>query len=356
MKCAFVNLGKHFGGVENYLIIIVKEWIEEGNEALLVVKKDSQFAKRMADECPNVELIQVDYKISDFIKVKKKIKQEKVEIIDINGINSGIFMYGIKKVKKITTVHSNSEMDRIDKSFLIRKLFVTAEKVCLKKSKQIIAVSEAIKELLITRGVKAEKIEVVHNGVKKIDYTEEEMKKSEDKTKICFVGRLEKVKGCEYLLKALNELKSTEAKFECDIFGDGSLKESLENYVSDNDLNAYVNFKGFSSQIRRVLPQYDVVVLPSLYEAFPLTIPEAMNANVLVVCSNAGGMPYIIKDNINGYVFEKCDYKALSNILYKISSSKCDRYKIIETAYSEFIEKYTEEVMVSNTFNVLYTL
>lgn len=354
MKCAFVNLGKHFGGVENYLLTLVAKWIKEGNEGVIIAKSNTQFAKAVHEKLKNARIIEVDYKISDFIRVKKILKKEQIELIDINGINSAFFMYGINKnVKKITTVHSNAEMDRIDKSKFVRKLFLKIEKMCLKKSEKIIAVSEAIKNLLVCRGINADKISVIHNGVKKIDYPQEN-KKQDGTVRICFVGRLEKVKGCEYLLRALKIIKNNQDSFHCDIYGDGSLRTLLEEYVIKNEMNAQVSFKGFNNNIRTLLCKYDVIVLPSLYEAFPLTIPEAMNAKTLVVCSDVGGMSYIIKDKSNGFLFKKGDYTELAEILDSICNGKVNVKKITDIAYKEFEELYTVEVMTKNTFDFLY--
>lgn len=162
------------------------------------------------------------------------------------------------------------------------------------------------------------------------------------------MGRLEKVKGCEYLISALKRLKNVD--YICDIYGDGSLLEKLKELAAGDDK---IHFMGFSSKVRKVLPQYDVLVLPSLYEAFPLTIPEAMNAKVLLVCSNVGGIPYIIENQVNGYLFDMGNVEQLGTILERIAKNPKEQIQIIEQAYDDFKHSYTEEVMIKKTFGVL---
>lgn len=43
MKCAFIDLGKHFGGAENYLLVLIERWVAAGNEAVVLTKKKSKF-------------------------------------------------------------------------------------------------------------------------------------------------------------------------------------------------------------------------------------------------------------------------------------------------------------------------
>lgn len=357
MKCAFINLGKHYGGAEHYLLTIVTRWVELGHDAVVIAKKQSLFLDYLSKKLPEVKKIAVDYCLKDIKMVRNIMNDENVDVFNVNGINSGIFanLVNVKKAPRITTVHSNAEMDRADRSFFIRKLFVMAENYCLMKSNQIIAVSEAIKKILVNRGLKEDTITVIENGIRTIDYPVRSYREKEDEElRICYVGRLEKVKGCEILLRALNEIKNL--NFKCDIYGEGSLKGKLMNYAAENEMLDNVNFMGFSDKIRELLSQYDALVLPSLYEASPLTIPEAMNARTLLVCSNVGGIPWIIKDGINGYLFEKEDYQKLSEIISYIYDYPEKQSEILNTAYTEFMEKYTEDIMIENTFSVFYSM
>ncbi len=353
MKCAFINLGKHFGGAENYLCTLVQSWMAAGNEAIVIVRQGSTFSNFIRQKTKELHIVEVTFSIFDLIRTRKLFEKENIDVVDINGINSGVFVsLAAIRTPRVTTVHSNSDMDRIEKPFFVRKAFTFAENYCLKKSQMIIAVSGSIKGLLISRGIRDNLISVVNNGIKLIHYPERSFRVSAAEVlKICYVGRLEKVKGCEHLIRALALLESY--NYQCDIYGDGSLRETLISFAEQKQISHKIRFMGFSDHIRECLPNYDVLVLPSLYEAFPLTIPEAMNAKTLLVCSNAGGIPEIIKDGKNGYLFKKGNAAALAAVLKKIYEDGSGQKELITNAYNDFINNYTEDIMIKKTFSIL---
>ncbi len=351
MKCAFIDLGKDFGGAENYLFTLIKKWIQVGNEAIIIVRSNSKFEETLL----NSELKSITYGVSfnceDIIKIKKLLLSKKIDVLHINGINSGVFSSLMNlNIRKITTVHSNAVMDRVNKPKIIQNIFLKLENWNLNKSSKIIVVSKEIERLLVSRGVTKDKIVFIPNGVEKINYPKKQYRKDAKQTlKICYVGRLEKVKGCEYLILALQELR--EINYICDIYGDGSCVNDLKEIARKCDDK--IRFMGFSRSIREDLTKYDVLVLPSLYEAFPLTILEAMNARVLLVCSDVGGIPYIIEDGENGYLFKAKQINELTDLVRKIYYNPLDQISIVEKAYNYFISNYTENIMLEKTITVL---
>ena len=78
-----------------------------------------------------------------------------------------------------------------------------------------------------------------------------------------------------------------------------------------------------------------------------------MNAKVLLVCSNVGGIPYIIENQVNGYLFDMGNVEQLGTILESIAKNPKEQIQIIEQAYDDFKHSYTEEVMIKKTFGVL---
>lgn len=354
MRCAFLNLGRHYGGAEYYLISLITAWLEAGNDAIILAKKRSEFAKRATDIFGKSRILCVDYTFKDLRNAKRFLLENDVDIIHINGINSGLFIWAIGiNTPKVTTVHSDANMDRIDKPFVLRKLFVMAENFCLKKSNKIIVVSEAIKNSLVSRNISVKKIIKINNGIQVIDYPKRNVRNDPNSVlKVCFVGRLEEVKGCKYLLQALKLCK--DCSISCDIYGDGSQKNNLEQLTRKLNIEHMVCFKGYTNVIRDLLPNYDVLVMPSLFEASPLTIPEAMNARTLVVASEVGGIPFIIDEKENGYMFPAKDYEKLASILQEIYINPDEQQNIIEKAYEDFINNHTFDAMKNRTLNVLF--
>ncbi len=351
MKIAFVDLGRHYGGIEIYILSLAKAWKEMGHSCMILARKDSAFHRKLVQSGFEKELCPVGFDWKSIKAAKKRMIEEQIDLIHMNGINSGVFVSLLHlPVKRVATVHGNAVYDRADKNILIQKLFLWLENQTLKKCEKIISVSLAIKDILVKRGIDENKITVIYNGIEEYVYEEPEQATTET-FPICFVGRLEKVKGCEYLIKALSQIK--DKNFRCDMYGEGSLKEELMQLAKELQIEDKIVFKGFSDSIRRVLNQYKVLVLPSLYEAFPLTLMEAMNARTLVICSDAGGMPEIISHRENGLRFPVGNSGELAKELIWVMEHPDDVHKMKERAYVKFEKEYTQVVMQEKTFRLL---
>lgn len=351
MNILFVDLGKHLGGAEKYIQELVVFWAEAGNSCHIVARRESKFFHALTGyEKANV--FPVSWNLQSIFAIRKYVRREKIDIIHINGINSGIFVNLANfSIPTVTTVHSNAYYDRINRKEIIRKIFVWLENVCLKKTNRIIVVNEAIKENLIERKVDEGKIEVIENGIFVKNYSD--LRKSRECVKICFVGRLEKVKNVNVLIEALSKILAKQ-KWECDILGEGTEKTFLIELVKANGLESRVKFLGYVPNVREEIINYDILVLPSVYEASPYSIIEAMNAKTVVVCSNVGGMKYMIDSGKTGVVFPVKDSDTLASILCDLIENEEKRNRISESAYREFEERFVFERMASRTSEVLF--
>lgn len=147
---------------------------------------------------------------------------------------------------------------------------------------------------------------------------------------ILFSGKLIPQKRPMDLLKAFHELKKEHFSASLVFVGDGSLKNKLENYVKNINLEQ-VFFMGFKNQTE--LPEFyamsDVFVLPSEQEPWGLVVNEAMCFGLPVVVSDkvgAGGD--LVKEGDNGYIFQFGDYLALKEMLRLVLSDDNKRKKM----------------------------
>ena len=100
----------------------------------------------------------------------------------------------------------------------------------------------------------------------------------------------------------------------------------------------------------------DLVVVPSINEAFGITILEAFALGKLVIASNAGAIPELVVDNDTGFLFPVNNSKILSNkILFAMENP--DLCNIISNnAYQFYRGNYTIEAMCSSIFSHFYFL
>lgn len=155
---------------------------------------------------------------------------------------------------------------------------------------------------------------------------------------VIYVGRLDKEKGIEYLIRAAKSIPA-----EVYILGGGDYKKELEKIVKELKLKN-VHFVGYFgseniNEMREFYQRTNVVVVPStVKEAFGLVILEAMACSTPVVASRIGGIPNIVKDGKTGFLVPPRSAKDIAEKVNKIVSD--DRLRI---AMGERCRKLIEE-------------
>ena len=179
----------------------------------------------------------------------------------------------------------------------------------VKESDRVLVWSEHEKKSLLEYyDAKSSAIKIVTQGINSdLFYPEfrERKKIKKDVLKIIFVGRLEPLKGLTTIIKSLSELNDLD--ISVNIFGGDVVigeTERLMNLSSDFGVRNKINFLGPVN--RESLPnlyrKHDLLVMPSFYESFGLSILEAQSSGLPVIASNVGGISTIVKDDFTGYL------------------------------------------------------
>jgi glycosyltransferase involved in cell wall biosynthesis len=205
----------------------------------------------------------------------------------------------------------------------------------LKGIDQFIAVSNQTKSGWVELGFAPDKIEVVHNGsnLERFQPPESfsELRRKwnipEDTKVIGYVGRLDKVKGVETLIKAfalleqsgINNAKLLIAGRPVVQRGERDYKQFLEQLPSQLGIEKSVEFLGHLADTVPLYQVSDLTVLPSLYsEPFGRTVIESMACGTPVVGSNTGGIPEILTGEFQRGLFEPGNEQDLANAISKI--------------------------------------
>jgi D-inositol-3-phosphate glycosyltransferase len=164
---------------------------------------------------------------------------------------------------------------------------------------------------------------------------------------ILFVGRIDPVKGLEFLINAIHDLTVKYPAFKNNFqvlligediksrhFWQNSEVLKIKGLILSKELCCCIKFLG--NKPHNLLPYYysasDVVVIPSVYESFGLVVLEAMACGTVVVASEVGGLKYLIKDKIDGRLFVSGDIKELGKTLMEVLSNPNKRQKIGDRA------------------------
>lgn len=164
------------------------------------------------------------------------------------------------------------------------------------------------------------------------------------KAAILVLSRLEKDRGVDFFIQASSYLH---LPAEAMIVGDGSERDSLMQLVRELNLEGRIRFAGYQSDPSRWLVNADIVVSPCRFEAFGLTILEAMTAGKPVVAVNAGSAPELVLDGISGRLIPPNDPQAMAAALDQLISSPAERRRMGMTASQIASERFSAQEMVS---------
>ena len=217
-------------------------------------------------------------------------------------------------------------------------------------SKQIdhhLAVSKTISDLFFELKLVPGRMEYVHHGIKLAD-ANMHANIVEGAPKILTVGRLEKIKGHIFLLRALPKIAEYYPHVKLIVLGDGSMKEELINEAARLGVSGHIAFSGYASP-QSYAAQCSLVAIPSLFEAFGLVYVEAFAMRLPLVAFETGAAKEIIKDEETGLLVRVMEVDMLAEKLIYLLRNPGVQKKLAETAFSMFKEHFTAEGMAEKT-------
>ncbi len=166
-------------------------------------------------------------------------------------------------------------------------------------------------------------------------------------------GRLVELKGIEYLLSAASALRREFPGLRVEIAGSGPQRRKLEEAVAHSGLEGHVEFLGWIDDPKSVLPRWDVFVMPSLEEGFPIAALDAMAAGLPVVATSVGGVPELIEDAKTGWLVPPRDADALASRLRLLLPKPEMRHSMGAAGYAHVRDHFSAAQMTGG-FTQLY--
>lgn len=140
--------------------------------------------------------------------------------------------------------------------------------------------------------------------------------------KLGVLARLIPLKNVAGLINAAARLAETGIDVQVEIAGSGPSESSLQHLVASLGVEDRVRFLGWRMDIDRLIPSWDVLVIPSLEEAFPLSALEAMAAARPVVASRVGGLSELVVDGVTGRLVPPGDTEALVRCIAELAGDR----------------------------------
>lgn len=314
------------GGVEKHMFNLLKELAKLGHEVHCI--SDVSDARQLE----GIRMYEVNFsKLSSPLEFKtwilrgaivelglcKKslevLSREKYDVIhvqDVKGNVPGLFLSFLRRAPLVFTVHGLTPWMRKYDSIFEQKfrkfLWFASELRFLRMTDHIIVVNKAIRDHLISKwNISASKLSYIPNGVEPPFFSEGENHSVREKyglpSHYClFVGQLISRKGVKYLLEALDKSRNV----KCVVVGSGPEKLRLARLFEKLELDDKIKLLGNvpSGDLVGLYHGADFFVLPSISEALPLSLLEAMASELPVVVSDLPGLRDVVTEGNDGFL------------------------------------------------------
>ena len=299
-------------------------------EIVLLVPKGSLFLGRVDDRVRVVEYRSKDSRSNLFLlyEIYLQIKKNQPDIVHTHFGKATQIYYRINKFLKLPHVATKHNPRK-------GKIF--------NRLNNVIAVSEGVKQ-----SIDHQDVTVIYNGIS-VRAINEVTSVAEDKAfKICAVGRLDKIKGFDLLIK---EVARLDFEFELKIVGEGDERKNLQELINELNIGDKVKLLGFRMDIPELLSGADLQVMSSRSEGFSLAMVEAVFYSKVLISTNVGGSNEILSPGLiisEFEIYEKVkdvynNYKLYLDEFTFIKNKYKDHLNITTCAHAHFL--YYEEIL-----------
>lgn len=276
-------------------------------------------------------------------KIEKIIIDEKIDIITVHhgGRSCNQIYLKIKEkfpdLKFVRYLHASYDKYSFGNSHNILKNLLIKETMCkaLNNSDLIISISKAVEKSFERNfNIKEKNKVIIYNGIDEKFFSEIEAKKYNNIIRIIYIGRLEKVKGVDKLIKAFLKLNFKKYKINLKIVGDGTQRKKLQKMALKSKNLNNIQFLGLQSDVIKFLDDSDIFVYPSIWEeGFGISVVEAMARKCIPITFKKGGLPEIIENEKNGFIIDEVNIESLKTKIEQCIQLK-NKNIIEENAYN----------------------
>ena len=260
------------------------------------------------------------------LRLVRFMRRHSIQVLQTHLVDAGLIgMIAGKLARGPLLVLTRHHADAVS---LLRKCLPTwVDRLCAKLADRIIVPSQAVAEVLCgIEGVEPRKVSVIPYGfdfslLKAAPRAAERVRKEfslNGHTVIGVIGRLERLKGHQVFLQALQKMLTETSNLRALLVGEGPERANLKRLARELRISERVIFAGSRRDVPDLIAAMDLVAHPSLSEAFPQVLVEALALGKPVVASRVGGALEIIQDGTTGLLVPAGDATALGAALSEL--------------------------------------
>jgi glycosyltransferase involved in cell wall biosynthesis len=250
-------------------------------------------------------------------------------------------------IYKIPYIITRRVDNKIKNNFFNKKIY--------ENSKYSIALSNAIKQTILDISNNVN-IKIIPSAYSKLQIDKNESliikQRFQNKFIIGNIGELDNAhKGQYYLIEGMKKLQVTHPDIHLILLGKG---KDEQKYKEQSKELSNITFEGFVSNVGDYINCFDIFIFPSLHEGLGSILFDIMQAKVPIIATNTGGIPDIIKHNLNGLLIPIKNSDEIYNMIIKLYNDKKLQNNLSINAFNN-IENYSYKQM-ANKYENLYNI
>ena len=364
MKVIHLISGGDSGGAKTHVLSLLQN-LNKTITAQLVCFRDGPFAQEARSLgiptmiCGGNNILRTRRQLTEYIR------QGGYEIIHCHGSRAnmiGALLRHPTGVPVVTTVHSDYKLDYMGRP-LSHLTFGNINAWALRQLDYRIGVSDAMVDLLIQRGFPPDRFYAIYNG---IDFTPApnqgdrlEYLRSlgadvdQNSVVVGIAARLNPVKDMSTLIRGFAAGYAQCPRLRLVIAGDGEEREKLGDLAKELGVEHQVTFAGWiSGGMDRFYSALDINALTSLSETFPYALTEGARFHLATVSTAVGGIPYLIDQDVNGYLFTPGDWQSLGKYLAALGNDDALRRDMGEKLYQKASTQFSIQRTVDTQLHI----
>ncbi len=371
-KILYVITKGVWGGAQKYVYSLAVNLPKDQFEAVVVCGQGGILKEKLLEQ--NIRVIEINNlkrdisiieEIKSFFTLYKILQSEKPDALHLNSPKaSGLGalagrLLGVEKI--IFTAHGWTFNE--DRSFLSKSIIWLLSWVTIIFCHKVIVIASKEKaQALNIPFVGRSKIELIRNGIEKIDFLEkiEARKKllpslsqnyESDTVWIGTIAELHKNKSHSYLITILSKVNHP---FVCIIIGEGEERKKLEKLIATYRLEEKIFLVGFKEQASTYLKAFDIFTLISIKEGLPYGILEAGLASLPVIATRVGGIPDIIDSNTTGLLVSPENIHQTRDALEHLIENPEQRLEFGKNLHEKVEKEFSLEQMLEKTIKLYF--
>jgi L-malate glycosyltransferase len=348
MRILHLDTGLSLRGGQQQVLFLMQGLRSRGCEQVLVSSPGSPLSSTAQDR--GFEVYDIDTRgwgsLSALWKLRSLFRERKPEILHFHDARAhGFGQLANRKFGFPVIVSRRVAFPGQMGYFSRRKYFSPGQRY--------IAVSLFVKKVMLESGLRSELIDVVYDGVDSHAPTgtsrREQFGIEQEEFAIGTVGALTPEKGQLLLVKAMVQLSRAIPEARCIIAGSGSESGRLNREIRSHLLEAKVKIIPPPELLQDFLRSLDLFVLPSRFEGLGSILLLAFHCGTPVLASDAGGIPELVENGVDGFLFSEGDISALRRSVETLAKDSTLRQSVVAHAQQKSRTRFSIEAVTEAT-------